>query len=261
MSKKKEYTQEEIDYILNNYRTTNNKELGKNLGVCAKSMLRVFNRLGIKRTEEEIKNLIDSRDRSNNGSKKRISIEGGRRDNHKAAWHKARWIKNNQSIPKGMVLVYATADYNNADDLILIRRKDYDSFIKKRDKEIAKKAKIVKQEEKKIEREKKKRLTLEKEEKKIKKEKDEEKISDFLENIRKNPTTTQKELEMGKIPVKIDDRTTIYVKKERCEKLDNGTYILKQGEKTRIKSIDSFLESLKTKSMCKNKKIKFNDEY
>jgi hypothetical protein len=51
----RKYSNTEIDYILNNYKTKSNYEMGKKIGLSRDAMRSKLRRLGIKRTPEEIR--------------------------------------------------------------------------------------------------------------------------------------------------------------------------------------------------------------
>ena len=41
----------------------------------------------------------------------------------------------------------------------------------------------------------------------------------------------------GNVPIRIDEHTIVFVKKEKCIHLENNTFILKPGETTNVKPI------------------------
>lgn len=253
MANKRELSEEEKAYVLKSYRTVNNNEIGKKLGVNPKSVLRILNRLGVKRSHEDIRKLIQDKDRTSNGAEKKRSIEGGGRANYKTAWHKTQWINKNGKIPEGMILVYSTGDFTSWKDLVLMPRKKSNTFIKKRDSNI-------RSEKKRLEKEKKNQIVLQRDSRRREKEKQDEKAEKFLSELKKDPSKFAKQSLEGKVPVRIDHRTIIYAKRERCEALSDGTYILKKGETTSVKPIGFIFESASKKSAKKKKSNIEEDE-
>lgn len=251
MRNNKVVTKDDEKYILENYRTVNNNIIGKKVGINPKSVLRILNRLGVKRTPKEIKNLINGRDKTVKGIEKRITIEGGGRKNYKAQAHRRKWVDKNGKIPEGMMLVYSTGDFNSADDLVLIKRKSLSVFIKKREKEAidAKKREV---------RERKAKFLMAKEIKNKAKQKEKEKNENFIKELKKKPASTIDDMMKGKVPVRIDNRTIIYVKRERCNLLEDGTYAFKEGETTNVKPIGTFFGNIP--EFLKKKKNKKEEE-
>lgn len=219
---KKELSKEEEQYILENYRTTLNKDLAAKLGVAPKTMLRIFRRLGIKRTPEEAQAVSMLRKKPKLDFQSRRNIEGGGKKNGRAVWHKKIWTSKNGPIPEDSILVYSTKKYDSVEDLILIKKSKFDAFVKKRDS-------FLEKEKKRVEREKRAQKKAEQELKRSEREKQQEKHEEFIHKLRKNQSTNwvKEEYERGRVPIRLDQRTTVWVKIEKCDLLPNGNYVLK----------------------------------
>lgn len=223
----KEFSPEQEQFVRDNYKTMRNKDLGEKLGVSAQYMKRLFIRLGIKRTPEEIKAVIDLKDKPVIDTMKKLTIEGGGRSNGKARYHKECWIKENGPIRKNSILMYATKDYDNWKDLKLVRKSAVENFIIKRDKAIRLAEERAKSAEKRN------RIEI----KRAKNQKLEAEREKLLEKIKANPRNIDHEAEMGKVPVRLDSRTLMYVKREKCIEMEDGTFQLKAGVTTKYKAI------------------------
>lgn len=263
MATKRIFTKKEQLYIIENYKFKTNTEMAEKLGLFKKSMYRILKGMGLKREEEDIKRVIRARKKSNNDQSYRRNIEGGGRSNMKAKNHKSVWIKKHGKIPSGFILVYKTPDYANYNDLVLIDRNDLDSFIMKRDKKMLESQKDKRRIERILKKEQKKNIAHQKELRRIENEKNRDREDEFLRSIKKNSNT--KCMDKDRVPVQIDSRTMVWVKKEKCEKI-NGRWVLKKGERCSVLSFDEKLKELieKEKNKLKiprKKKDKGNVEF
>ena len=207
-------TDDEYKFIKENYTKMKNKDLGAKLNIQSKSVYRILKRLGLIRTKEEIEYIRNTRTHIS-GSYKIRKIENGGRGKHRENYHKQQWIKFNGQIPKGFMLVYENKKYEDLSDLILIKQKSFKTFAKKREKILN------------CERKNKELIKKEIEKAKRDKRNNEIKIS-LVNKINIKPIIDEHYIET--VPVKIDSKTTIMVKRNRCNKLENGNWILNVGE-------------------------------
>lgn len=234
---KVEISPEMEQFIRDNYRTMNNIELGKKIGVVPKSMYRILKNMGITRTKEEIAVMVQTRnkftEKAKTGIVKRRKIEGGGRNNRRAEWHLKCWIDKNGEVPTDCILMYKTKNYNDKNDVVLVKRNKYDAFVKKRDENLE-------IENKRKEREIRAQQNAEKTTKRLNEYKRKEEQEAFLNSIRNRSTDDvyAQERALGKVPVRLDDKTEIWVKKEKCNKLPNGQYVLKPGVTTKFSKIE-----------------------
>ena len=231
--KKVVLTLEDELFIRSNYKTMLNKDLAERFGIVPKSMLRILKRLGITRTKEEIAAVVKLRDTSKgNGREKLLKI---------AEWHKKQWRKHNGDIPDDSVLMYATKNYESWEDLVLVKKTKAEAFISKRELSIERTQRKIAEEEKKKkiefkkERKEKRALRVAHEDKK---EIAHEKFKDTLVQ-RTFEEDANYEKSLGKVSVRIDDRTVIWAKPERCGQNEDGSYFLL---KTKIKPYNNHEE-------------------
>lgn len=231
MSNKIVLTAEQEEYLVRNYKTMTRKELGLALGLKPFMVLRQMGRLNLVRTPEEKKALISksvvNRD-DQAAAKKKMRIEGGHKGNphqRKSRYHKDKWIERNGAIPKNMILVYENAKYDEYNDLVLIQRRGFNKFVRERDKRL-----------KKEERDRKRKIQGKQIEARRKAaHEQEDRMDKFLSSYKqKSPNEAALELMAeNKVPVKIDHRTTIWVKREKCIQLENGTWVKKENTNTK----------------------------
>jgi hypothetical protein len=217
-------TFEDEQYFRDNFKIINNKILAKKFGVSTKTIQKTLIRLNLKREKSDIRLIIINSNVNNIANQShRRTIEGGGRKEHRARYHKNRWSKINGAIPKGYMLVYNTKKYEDFNDLILIKQKSFDSFIKKRETRLNK-----------LKKEKKSQEIHDKKLSSEKLEMDRENIVKFIQE--QGGHSIENEFKNNKVPIKLDKNTTIFVKREKCEKLEDGSYVLKKGETTKTKS-------------------------
>lgn len=214
------FNTEKEKYLIDNYKTTSKKELGKHIGVTKSSIERKMIELGLVRTKEErsmiIKNAKDKIDHKKLAIK-RLKIEGGGRNcSNKIKYHKDKWIKLNGPIVNGMILVYENEDYNNFNDLILIKNRSYNPFLKKRGiklrKELKEKNNLANYTR--IDQKKREKDRLEKKQEEL-----------FKNYKQKTVTEVSKELlNSGNVKIRLDHKTVIYAKKEKCYQDDKGNW-------------------------------------
>ena len=131
-------------------------------------------------------------------------------------------------------------------DLTLIDKNVFDDFTKKRDDIIKREERIknkIELEKNKVEKEikisQKASLKNERHMKVLENERIKEEHDKMLLLIRNktHEESVREEIERGKVPIRVDSRTVVYVKRERCVLLKNGTYELKEGDKLKTQPI------------------------
>ena len=228
--KTKEFSPEQEQFVRDNYRTMLNKDLGEKLGVSSQYMKKLFVRLGIKRTKEEIQSVINLKSKPVIDMSSKLTIEGGGRGNSKARYHRTCWVKLNGPIRNNHILMYETKDYDNWKDLRQVHKDTLESFKIKREAAIG----VAERKEKRV---------IQLEIKAIRKSRKSESIKAEQESqkrfalIKANPRTLDHEMEMGKVPVRLDSRTLMYVKREKCIQMEDGSFQLKSGVTTLYKPI------------------------
>jgi hypothetical protein len=214
-------TPEQEQFLLDNYGKMTKPALAQALRTNSSTILDMMDRRGLKRTPEQIEFIM--KNSKNKPSAKTIEgvsaprrrIEGGSRENMKARWHLAKWTEKNGTFDLDKILVYQKPG-NKYEDLILIDKKNLDTFILERD--------TPKKDWKNVSRvSTKSKLTRHDEEKH---EKNFEKIkADSL-----NKTVDQAVSELineGKVPVRLDSKTLVWVKREKCVQLEDGSWVKK----------------------------------
>lgn len=228
---KKALTLEQEQFVVENYRTMNNAELGAVIDRNPKVVIRIMNKLGVFRTPEEKQALItralgtvDTKARGRRMSK----IEGGTRDSYRRKYHLERWTEINGRVRKGNVLVYATGKFDSFDDLILIRKSKLESFLRSRERALKKLERDEKKKQKKVSVAKKARRIILSERKRAE-DSAKANFEEFKRNYKqKSVVEAQKELvDQGKVPVKLDSKTTIWVSRDKCVRLDSGEWVKK----------------------------------
>lgn len=214
------FNAEKEHYLRENFRTTPNDVLAKNIGLAKDHMRKIMRNLCLKRTPQEIQALISNglsnRDEQKKAQKVR-KIEGGSRNcNNRIKYHKTRWIEKNGPIPNNMVLVYENGDYENYNDLILIKKISFNSFIKKRDIRLRKE-----------QRQKKTAVTVyQAEERRRRRERQEQMEEELKKNYKQKSFTEAvcEQLENEKVPVRLDHKTLIFVRKDKCYQDEHGNW-------------------------------------
>lgn len=214
-------TEDHKVYLKENYKTLSNVELGKTVGVTANHIYNVLFSMGLKRTKEEIKSLLSKNSKNRDCSQasfKRLMIEGGGRTGSlKTRWHKDKWVKQNGEVSKKKILVYKNANYDSFEDLILIQKRHYDSFLRKRDKRLNK-----------IKNKMQGRAYMRKrgsERRKIEEKFQQEFLEMKSNHVQKNFTESVISMqEEGKVPVHIDEKTTLWVNKNKCYQDEEGKW-------------------------------------
>lgn len=87
------------------------------------------------------------------------------------------------------------------------------------------------------------RIREEKHRKALKEEKEKE---EFLASIKqKSPAESiTEEIQRDKVPVRLDSRTTVFVKREKCTQNEYGAWVLKPGETIKVQPVDSYIQDL-----------------
>jgi hypothetical protein len=220
----KVFNAEKEKFLIENFRTMNNVDLAKHVGIqSAKSVRRKMREMGLNRTPQEIQKLVaDAKGRIDHKkcAIKRLKIEGGSRSNDKKSikikYHKDKWIQKNGPIPKGMTLVYENGKYDDFSDLLLIKNKSYNSFIKKRDIRLRKE-----------DRKKKTAVTAHQAQERRKRFEKQEMLQEQLKANHKQKSfgeAVTEQLESEKVPVRLDHKTLIFVKKEKCYQDESGNW-------------------------------------
>lgn len=216
-------TEEHKVFLKNNYKILNNVELGKVVGVTSKHVYDVLCSMGIKRTKDEVKALISKCSSEKDNSKAsftRLKIEGGgRKSTLKVKWHREKWTKINGDVSKKQILVYKNANYDSFEDLILIQKRHYESFLRKRDKRLNKIKKENKMQGRTYMR--KRGSERRKIEEKFQQEFLEMKSNHVQKNFTESVISMQEE---GKVPVHIDEKTTLWVNKNKCYQDEEGLW-------------------------------------
>lgn len=233
-----EFTDEQEQFLRDNYATMTNQEMADKLGFKRTFIKDKMHELGIIRTADDTKHLIVRTNREKDHKKialQRLKIEGGGRDARcKTKWHLKKWQTINGELKPKQVLVYRTGDFDNFEDLMVISRSKFANFVRIRDK---KKEQARRKEEK-------ERLKSMKKPKRVKAAISpeslerrkaaadaREKFEEFKKNY-KPKTIAQAQEELvndGKVPVKIDHRTTVWVRRDKCVRLDNGSWVKKSS--------------------------------
>jgi hypothetical protein len=233
-----ELTDEQIQYIKNNYKTTKNPELAKALGLKDATLQKKMRELNIVRTKEEIKYVWSLRAKPN--SKKLslagLKIEGGGKSiGGKTRWHRDKWITKNGDFSKTKKILVYKDEVGNFDDLILISKKKFAEHIRKRDKrkilfDKATEKKRIKDDKQKKEQIKAiasatvRNINIKK---KLEKEEMEKKFEAIKASRPKTPQEAHNQLvDAGKVPIKLDHKTTVWVSKSKCELID-GIWVKK----------------------------------
>lgn len=257
---KRIFTPEEEQYIKDNYAKVTKVEMAEKLKLNPHTILRIMTRMGLKRTQEEIDFVLSKkRKRDSNWTMAVRKIEGGGRGNPRANYHLTKWIKTNGEFSSKKVLVYKNAKFDDFNDLVLINKRGFASFMEKRPKRILwNTTKEEREKKKELKREflRKKEADLQKKaivkavvksqtlKKKHEKEEAEKRFEAIKASRPKTPEEAHNQLvSEGKVPVKLDHKTTIWVLKSKCEFVD-GAWVKKtplnivaQKEKDNLKLI------------------------
>jgi len=218
MARAKIISSEDEQFLKDNYKTMLNKDLAEKIGVMPKSITRILKRLGISRTVEEAKHVRNLK--CNDYGNKNIEKGGNQ-------YHKKCWIKANGKIRKDLILMYANKQYDNWKDLVTVKKISVDKFILKRE---ARLEKLAKQKNKEL-------LRNIKESKKKALESLQADSDKLIAHVKANPRTLENELEQGKVPVRLDSRTLLYVARYKCVEQEDGSFKLKEGVTTSYKPI------------------------
>lgn len=242
-------TEEQELFIRENYKTMNGFQLSAGTGLTLRTIKRRMAEFGLVRTEEEKKAVWSKRrmPEPTDIAKRNRKIEGGGRGNLKTKWHLDKWNAKNGPFSYKHMLVYYNGKFGDFSDLKLIRKNRYDSFVedriareeKRQKREIVLAAVSIKKAEKekvdKVKREESAKRSAISAKKAVaaKKYKDAEelRIKQFDE-IKANSPKTIKEVrkqlvENEMVPVKLNHKTTIWVKKDKCEQQEDGTWVKK----------------------------------
>jgi hypothetical protein len=164
----------------------------------------------------------------------RAKIEGGSRNNSKSRWHLVKWQTLNGPLKKRQMLVYRTGDFDSFEDLMVISRSKFANFVRIREKK-KEQARRKEEKEKQKQLKKPKRVksapSLESIERRKAASAANEKFAEFKRNY-KQKTIAQAQEELvneGKVPVKIDHKTTVWVRRDKCVRLDNGSWVKKSS--------------------------------
>lgn len=216
-------TEEQEEYLRQNFRTTKNSELGEKLGIKYSTVQKVLRERGLVRTDKEVQAIIDNAREFTNYfelRKNRYKIE--RLDGKGSeVWHKDKWIESNGSIADGKMLVYKNGVKVCA-DLVLIDKESFQEFAEERRIRLGRERReAVAAKTKKI---------FDKESIIVpitaRRQKVSQKWNEFVSDYKhKTLTETTEELvDQGKVPVFVDVKTTVWVLRELCEKTADGTW-------------------------------------
>jgi hypothetical protein len=220
-------TLDQEEWLLANYKTTTKRTMAEKFdGITPQSVSRVLLRYGLVRTSEErralvLANLDAMRSVGIDISVKlRRKIEGGGRNAPVQNMHLQRWIKTNGNFSIKRILVYANAQYDNFNDLKLIDKCGYDTYIVKRKERLRIKSR-------KDEAVKRNAINNARAEKRRKANELFEKNSAIIKQTaaKSEAEATQQLKEDDRVPVKLDDKTTIWPKRSKCTQLPDGTWV------------------------------------
>ena len=219
--------------------------LAKELGTNSSTILDMMNVRGLKRTPEQITfiNLNKSKPNKETLDKNKISktkIEGGVRGQGKRKWHLTKWVREHNNFSLKQMLVYKNEEVKYK-DLILINKSTYKVFVEKRKLRLTLKTKT--------------KVNSPLRTNVIEKQKEEESQQKRFEEIKTtSPKNTSEAIDQlvqeDKVAIKIDSRTTVWVKKNKC-RFVNGVW-------ERIKPLN--VEQLTSKVARKIKVDKLEDE-
>ena len=140
----------------------------------------------------------------------------------KAKWHLEKWSKLNGKVPDGFILFYENARRDDFGDLILLPKSEFNTRLDERERK-------EKETEKKQEKEKGMSvLNALKKRRNAVYTQQEKKINNFLKTYKQKSLAeaSEEEKEKGKVPVRLDHKTIVFLKKEECIKKD-GKWIKK----------------------------------
>lgn len=236
-----EFTDEQEQFLRDNYATMTtmtNQEMADKLGFKRTFIKDKMRELGIIRNMDQTKSLISRTNLEKDHKKiaaQRLKIEGGGRDARcKTKWHLKKWQTLNGELKPKQVLVYRTGDFDNFEDLMVISRSKFANFVRIRDKKKEQAARKAEKERlKQLKRP--KRLKSAPSPESLERKKADyaarEKFEEFKRNY-KPKTIAQAQEELvndGKVPVKIDHRTTVWVRRDKCVRLENGSWVKKSS--------------------------------
>jgi len=249
-----ELSDENIQYIKDNYLNTTNPALAAKLGLHPATLRKKMNELNIIRSAEERKKVWGLRGKADPAklSLATCMIETCDGVNiGKRRWHRDKWILNNGKFSaKKKMLVYKD-DIGNFDDLILIYKRNYYAHIKNRDArktrtEVKSKKEAILDANRKLREEakaKKEAILDATEDEKIaiafkkaakyaiamKKKQEADEMERKFEAIKAARPKNMRESNIqlakeDKVPVKLDAKTTIWVKRDKCTEVSPGIW-------------------------------------
>ena len=276
---KRIFTAEEEAWIRENHNKVTKTVMAEKFGLVPTTIGRIFRRMGLKKTDEEIKDIMSKKTKP---SKEAIDaykfkmrkIEGGGRGGLKPNYHLTIWRERNGDFSTKNILVYKTGNYDSFDDLVLIRKTSYEKFLEKRKQFLVRKEakleknklseaenliKKSKQEETQKKRDEKRaiarKIAEEKEEKAAlkyqqgaaarKKREDAERQQAIFDSIKANtkPKSIQQAnselLDKDLVPVKLDAKTTVWVKRSKCVFVD-GAWVKQTPLNIHLQTNDKF---------------------
>lgn len=168
------------------------QEIGDHFKVSNNHICKIAKNLGFKK-DPQFKQYVKSRVLKDSKFNKQWVIEGGALNNKKK-WHADKWRKTNGAIPKDCLLVYQNG-LGTYEDLILLKKKKFKGFIRHRNVIVKERNWAEKQ--------------LIKEKKGI---------------ISTIDSTIHDEVSNGKVPVKLNFKTVVFVDRNKCYLDESGNW-------------------------------------
>lgn len=206
-------------FLEDNYKTMTIESMAKTIGHHPKLVKDRLKEFGLARTKEDRNYIASIKRKPDHDMMSLLSskIEGGTTSTT-ASYHLRKWNKLNGKFDRSKILVYKNS-VENFSDLALISKEKYHKFISDRNKAIATekktKAKALVND---IAR--KKRILAEEREKQF----DEIKKNTVNKSVMES---NYQLVDEDRVPVKHDAKTTVWVKKSKCEQLEDGSWIKK----------------------------------
>ncbi len=216
---RKLFSAEEVKYLEDNFRTTNNSIMGKALNRSSDVVQNKLKKLKLVRTEEERINMCKSK--KTVLPKINRKIEGGGRNEHKKRYHLSKWNKEKGIFNEKKMLFYKNGKYDDYNDLILIKSSSFDVMFEKRKRRLLYEEKInmatynhrmshksVKVKNREIENQK--------------------RLDAFAETFKQKNVddVIVEQINQNKVPIVVDLKTTIWVNIDKCVNV-NGAWIRK----------------------------------
>lgn len=219
-------TAEQERFLLENYGTMTKVSLAKEFKVNVSTILEMMTRRGLKRTPEQLKNIIANKPGISKETLEDIAmvnrrIEGGGRGKGKVRWQLEKWILNNENFSTDKILVYKNKE-EKYEDLILIKKSKYKAFVKEREKRLTLNSKLVIKQQ----------IASLRKTSVIEKQKEVELQEKKYDEIKSTtPKGTDEAIDQlikeDKVAIKIDSRTTVWVNRSKCDFV-NGEWVRKK---------------------------------